>query len=95
MTDLGTLGGRSSAATAINERGDVVGNSETGHGTTAGVLWRDGRIVALAAPSSPWPGRLCSASGIDDRGRIVGRCEPLLAAYGVHAFLWSGLRPPA
>lgn len=39
MTDLGTLGGRASMALAINERGQIVGWSETKTGDTHAVLW--------------------------------------------------------
>jgi uncharacterized membrane protein len=39
MTDLGTLSGAESCATAINERGQVVGESTTASGETHAVLW--------------------------------------------------------
>ena len=40
MTDLGTLGGRSSNPRAINERGQVVGESFTASGTVHAFLWQ-------------------------------------------------------
>jgi probable HAF family extracellular repeat protein len=40
MTDLGTLGRSSSQAIEINERGHIIGNSDTLSGSTHAVLWR-------------------------------------------------------
>ena len=40
MTDLGTLGGKSSFAVAVNRSGQVVGQSDTGNGDTHAVLWQ-------------------------------------------------------
>jgi uncharacterized membrane protein len=39
MTDLGTLGGNVSAATGINDLGQVVGMSDTASGYGHAVLW--------------------------------------------------------
>jgi len=39
ITDLGMLGGASSKAFAINERGQVVGESQTANGGLRAVLW--------------------------------------------------------
>ena len=44
MTDLGHLGGSSSVATGINNRGQVVGQSATFAGYNHAVLWsKEGR----------------------------------------------------
>jgi probable HAF family extracellular repeat protein len=75
MTDLGTLpGDDSSVATAINERGDVVGVSyDAGSGLPPrAVLWADGTIVAIGSSGAPMD--------INDRGDIAityddGRAE--------------------
>ena len=80
LRDLGTLGGRSSNAFGINERGQVVGESDTGRTDNDGspvrhaFLWHDGRMTDLGIPSS--------AHAINDRGQIVG-----LTTEG--AFLWE------
>lgn len=75
--DLGTLpGDTDSAAAAINSAGTVVGSSS--HVVKAGLqsrafLWQSGRMLdltALLAPHSGW--HLASATGINDRGQIVG-----------------------
>jgi probable HAF family extracellular repeat protein len=47
VTDLGTLGGGSSEASAINSRGEVVGWSKTGAGQTHGFVYRAGGMVDL------------------------------------------------
>src|SRR6266511_4065711 len=50
VIDLGMLPGDTySLASGINERGDVVGSSSLGDGTTHAFLWRRGRMVDLGA----------------------------------------------
>lgn len=79
-TDLGTLGGAYSSATAVNTRGDIVGwSTSQGTGNSPGahkaVLFRDGRVILLAHRLDPLTGagwRLIEATGINDKGQIVG-----------------------
>jgi probable HAF family extracellular repeat protein len=60
--DLGTLpGALTSTAYGINERGDVVGESD-GHA----VLWRDRRIIDLGAGT---------ARGVNEHGVVVGSAD--------------------
>ena len=47
VINLGTLGGDSGAASAINNRGEVVGRSKTGAGQTHGFVYRAGVMVDL------------------------------------------------
>jgi probable HAF family extracellular repeat protein len=86
MMDLGTLGGASSVANAINDRGDVVGYSNTTKaGDNHAFLYRNGAMVdlnTLIDSSLGW--ELMFANGINDAGQITG--------YGtvdgrIHAFL--------
>jgi probable HAF family extracellular repeat protein len=48
MTDLGPLGGITSEARAINNRGQFVGTSGTANGTVRAVLWEDSSGAWLA-----------------------------------------------
>jgi probable HAF family extracellular repeat protein len=59
ITDLGTLEGNYSAATALNASGQVVGISNLGNGSYSGFFYA-GTMHALAGwraanISSPWP----------------------------------------
>jgi len=68
MQDLGTLGGYYSAAVAINDRGEVIGTSQTASGQDHTVLWSDGTVRDLTAESGFQP-----TSGISARGQIAER----------------------
>jgi probable HAF family extracellular repeat protein len=72
LHDLGTLGGASSCALAINDRGQVVGWAETASGERRAVLWHDGAILDLGT----LPGSTRSeAWDLNDEGLIVGVCS--------------------
>ncbi|RZS36998.1 putative HAF family extracellular repeat protein [Herbihabitans rhizosphaerae] len=69
MIDLGTLGGPLSAALAVNDRGDVIGQSYTAtSGEVHAFLWRDGRMIDLGAA----PDGRSNAVQLTDTGQIVG-----------------------
>src|SRR5690242_20071357 len=77
ITDLGTLGGKSPAswAIAINERGEVIGESrgrEVHEGEEIspirGFVWRAGALSQLP----PLAGITSYPAAINDRGQIVG-----------------------
>jgi len=40
MLDLGTLGGDNSQATAINDKGQIVGSANTASGDSHAALWQ-------------------------------------------------------
>jgi probable HAF family extracellular repeat protein len=91
VTDLGTLGGRSSEALGLNSFGDVVGASTTSDGASHAFLYRGGTLVDLGT----LPGGTTSrARAINDRGDIVG--DSGINAYGpqfrepTQGFIWRG-----
>jgi probable HAF family extracellular repeat protein len=75
--DLGTLGGTSGGATAINEIGQIVGGSNNSAGESRAFLWENGVMRELGTL-----GAFSSASGINDLGQVVGSSSGI-------AFLWT------
>jgi probable HAF family extracellular repeat protein len=85
IVDLGTLDEPCcSAATAINDRGDVVGQSTVGPPMSAAhaFLWRAGRMVDLGTLG----GNNSLATDINIRGDVVGHSDTVSGV--MHAFLW-------
>jgi probable HAF family extracellular repeat protein len=87
ITDLGTLGGTTSAAAGINSAGDVVGWSYTGKVDPRfnspiyhGFLYSKGAMTDLGT---------FMPSGINDSGQIAGNATATDGS-AVHAFLYSG-----
>ena len=81
IVDLGSAGGWGSRAMAVNNRGDVAG--ETGAGTSFAIhafLWQNGQLLDLGAPA---PGTIGFARGITDRGAILVNNE-----FG-RSYLWK------
>lgn len=103
MTMLPTLGGANGFGNGINNRGEVVGISETGRrdpnpacpvSQFAPVLWKNGAPNALETYAGDPDG---IAAAINDEGQAVGasgRCSSLNPATGLylvedHALLWE------
>src|SRR5262245_6868858 len=74
MRDLGTLpGDAASEALAINDASDVVGRSgSVDLSQSRAVLWRNGAAIDLTTVVATADWTLASATGINDRGQIVG-----------------------
>jgi probable HAF family extracellular repeat protein len=89
MQDLGTLGGSSSHAAAINDRGVVTGESETASGEVHAFVWSGGQMQDLGVlpDGMTYPWRSSGGTAINERGDVTGWS---LAGYRVaDAFLWS------
>lgn len=76
MQGLGTLGGSSSRAEAINASGQVVGWANTASGAMHAFSWQNGTMVDLNTVISDPSWVVEVATGINNAGSVVG--------YGLH-----------
>lgn len=67
--DLGTLGGPSAFVVDINDRGQVLGLSETATGGLHPFLWEGGRMIDLTARGIP---DYVTVNALGDHGQILG-----------------------
>ncbi len=67
ITDIGALGGVTSNALAVNEKGQVVGEADTSAGVRHAFLWQDGTMIDLWAGRSGWS----YAIAINNRSQIL------------------------
>ena len=86
MLDLGTLGGVYGAPAALNNRGQVAGNSDlAGDMTEHAFLWdRESGMKDLGTLG----GVFSQADGLTDAGAVVGT-STLTGDQVFHAFLWK------
>jgi len=92
VTDLGTFGGTSSAAYAINEIGQVVGTAAlAGNGPSHAFLYNGSGLQDLGVlpfSAGDWGPPSSAAHGINNRGQVSGNSE--VGDFGTyHAFLYS------
>lgn len=97
MTDLGTLGGAYGGAQAINNRGQIIGQSsiaadpgacngfpDNGNLNCHAFLWDHGRLIDLT--TSTIGGNPAFLAAINDAGEIIG--WGVLRSSPLEAFLW-------
>ena len=84
MQDLGSLGGRDSLATAINDAGQVVGWAGTENYGSHAFLWQSGSMQDLGTLG----GTYSVAFDINAAGQVVGAANTSGYAPN-HAFLWQ------
>jgi probable HAF family extracellular repeat protein len=95
LTDLGTLGGKHSAALGINNLGQVVGGSTLTifSSVSHAFVWKDGAMTDLGA----LPGNVSQARDISDTGIVVGYSDDGTSNDGraIRAVRWdaSGIQP--
>jgi probable HAF family extracellular repeat protein len=83
LVDLGDLGRPWTFATAMNNRGDVVGLGDTGDGTVHLFRWRNGVMTDLGVRGSFG---VTTAAGLDASGRVIGTVG---TPFGDMGFLWD------
>lgn len=96
--DLGTLGGDSSRANAINNVGQVTGVAETASGRDRAFLWsKSTGMKSLGVPKGEKAAALDTAgAGINDKGQVVGDSSTIyfndgqqVAEYPAGSFIWD------
>lgn len=87
MRDLGTLGGRHSAAYAISENGIVVGEAAVSTGDPHAFIWtaESGMRDLGTLPQ----GQYSRARGVNDAGMVVGSSVVGPGCCVEHAFVWD------
>lgn len=86
MQDLGSLGGEDTTATAMNNRGQIVGISKTPNDTNHAFLWtKTGGMQDLGTLG----GESSHANDINEQGHVVGVSGTANKNWGFHAFLWT------
>jgi len=84
MKDLGKIGGCYSRVVAINENGQVLGNSFfVGDLGMHAIMWENGVLKDLGTLG----GTISQAVAINEKGQVVGYSET--SDYEEHAFIWE------
>jgi probable HAF family extracellular repeat protein len=85
VSDLGTLGGKTSLATGVNNRGEVIGQADLpgNTGSFHAFIYKSGKMEDLGT----FGGSYSTANGINDIGEVVGDASILNNIY-FNAFLY-------
>lgn len=84
MKDLGTLGGTTSDAHSINNKGNIAGDSTTSSGEEHVFFWKDGHMKDLG---TLWSGHYCDVISINEKDQIAGNCES--STLHIYGFVWD------
>jgi probable HAF family extracellular repeat protein len=97
VTDLGVLSGEQAGASALNERGQIVGAVRLrGPGEKwRAFLWQNGKARLIGTVGPPGDGdtpNQSSAHEINERGQIIGNSHLVWGPFRSWAFLWQNGR---
>lgn len=84
LIDLGSLGGTTTLPSAINDLGQVAGQSRRVSGEIRAFLYSDGIMTDLGSQE----GQVSVACGLNNFGQVVGWSR-MSTERGIHAFLYS------
>lgn len=85
FTDLGTLGGSNSAATGINNAGQIVGYSQSADSASHNIVWNGSTTTDFGTNESLY--------AINNNGQVVGYSFPAIRGYKQTASVWNGTTP--
>lgn len=86
--EIPSLGGGAVSGNALNQRGEVVGDSiPAGANLTHAFLWSGGKLTDLGVLAGGEAGSYSSATAINDAGQVAGQSSA--AGQTQHAFVWA------
>lgn len=87
LRDLGSMGGRSSLATGINDDGQIVGSAQTSAGSTHAFRLNPNETLETAIDLGTLGGSFSYAAAINKCGNVVG--DSWTASDDLFGFFWS------
>jgi len=80
--------GNGALAQSINNRGQIAGQVTSPDGSTSAAVWQNGADGAVTNIGIPLGDAIAFASGINDRGQVVGSSLDSSLSWS-HAFIWQ------